>query len=133
MAKTSNKILEIIKDEYVLTDGAGKWLLIAILANILPILSFGAFIPFVSQITTAVILGFFLKRYIKGNYKGKVEAVKEKNISFTMKKIGYILIWITIVIQFPLAWVPYVTQVTSTVLLVIIYATLTSYKKIENG
>ncbi|MDP3765756.1 MAG: hypothetical protein Q8R04_04530 [Nanoarchaeota archaeon] len=125
----SNKLLGIIKEEYILTDGAGKWLIIAILANILPIVTSIAFVPFVSQITTSIILLFFWKRYILTSDKEKVMAIKNKEVSFTMKKIGYILLWITILIQFPFAWFPYVTQVTSTILLGIIYATMTSYKE----
>jgi biotin transporter BioY len=125
----SADLLEVIKDEYVLTEGSGKWLLIAILANILPIITFVAFIPFVSQIVTALVLVFFWKRYIKSTEKEKIEAVESKTASFTMSKLGYVLIWITIIIQLPLAWVPYLTQVTSTILLGIIYATMTKYKE----
>ena len=128
-SSVSNKLLGIIKDEYILTDGAGKWLIIAILANILPIVTSIAFVPFVSQITTAIILLFFWKRYILTIDKEKVMAIKNKDVSFTMKKTGYILVWVTILIQFPLMWFPYVTQVSSTILLGIIYATMTSYKE----
>jgi len=126
---TSGELLGIIKEEYVLTEGSGKWLLIAILANILPIVTSIAFIPFIAQITTALILGFFLKRYVITNKNKKIEAVKNKNISFTINKLGYALIWLTIIIQFPFMWLPYISQVTSTILLVIIYATMTSYKE----
>ena len=128
-SSVSNKLLGIIKEEYILTDGAGKWLIIAILANILPIVTSIAFVPFVSQITTAIILLFFWKRYILTIDKEKVMAIKNKDVSFTMKKTGYILVWVTILIQFPLMWFPYVTQVSSTILLGIIYATMTSYKE----
>ena len=118
----SGMLFNIIKDEVVVTNGAGKFIALAMLFNI-PIYGF---IPYLSQAITILLLVFFWKRVIEDN-KNKKSATKNVKSYPIMNKNGSYLIIGTMVFQ--LIWIPFITQLVTLVLLGIIYATMTSYKK----
>ena len=120
----SRLILGVLKDEVVITKGAGKFILIAIFFNI-PV---WGFIPWVSQALTIILLFFFLKHAITDKDKEKYE-LKSKNVSHSINHFGYYLIIATIIVQFPFFFLPFISQIFTLVLLGIIYVTMTSYKE----
>ena len=118
----SEMLFNIIKDEVVVTKGAGKFIALAMFFNI-PIYGF---IPYLSQAITILLLVFFWKRVIEDN-KNKKSVTKNVKSYRIMNKNGSYLIIGTMVFQ--LIWIPFITQLVTLVLLGIIYATMTSYKK----
>lgn len=122
MNTQKSDVMRLIKDENKLTEGFGKLFLIAMLFNI-PVF---AFIPYLSQIATVIILSIFLKKYLL--LIKHIHSVDEiSNLNFThSSKIVIGLIMITMFAQ--LVWVPYMTQLTTLILLGILYAVFSKYK-----
>mgnify|MGYP001571976280 CR=1 FL=1 len=126
--RVNKVILKAIENEILMSDGSGKLLLAVAFINVAAIFSLMAFIPFLSQILTGMCLAFLYKKLLR-NRGEKITAIKNKKVSFKIKKSGYYLIIITFFAQFPFAWVPYITQVVTCLLLLAIYATMTKYEK----
>ena len=120
--KSTQVVLKTISNEIVMTNGSGKFILFAALANI-PV---WGFIPYLTQAFTILFLAFFLKHMIIKENKIK-EAKKSNNIQYTMEPWGKWLIYGTMAFQ--IIWIPYVMQLVTLVALGIIYANFTKYKQ----
>lgn len=117
------EVIRLIKDEYKLTEGFGKLFLAGMLFNI-PV--FGS-IPYFSQIATVIILSIFLKKYLL-LIKSKPTPEEISNLDFSQSsKIVIGLILITMFAQ--LVWIPFMTQLATLILLGILYAVFSKYKK----
>ena len=116
------EVTKILKEEYDNTEGFGKLFLAGIFFNI----PFFGFVPLVSSVVTVVILTLFLKKYlllVKND-----DPNKASNLSTSYgPKIVIALTIITMVGQ--LAWIPFVTQLETLVLLGVIYAFFSKYKE----
>jgi hypothetical protein len=115
-------VYSLLKNEFIATEGTGKLLLIALFFNI-PI---DAFIPYLSQVVTIITLSIFLKKYL---VKNTGEATSANANTYGISKLTISLIVATMVYQLPIFWIPFVTQLVTLLLLGLIYATSTHYKK----
>ncbi len=115
--------LNMLKEEYVLTKGSGKYILLAVFFNI----PFIGFIPYLTQAFTIILLSIFLKNHLKMKEASKKEAINENKVGYILSKAGFILIIITMAFQ--VLWFPFISQLITLVLLGIIYATMTKYKQ----
>lgn len=123
MSTQKSDVARLIKDEYKQTEGFGKLFLVAMLFNV----PFFGFIPYFSQIATVIILSIFLKKYLL-LIKHSHSTDEISNLNFThSSKIVIGLILITMFAQ--LVWVPFMTQLTTLILLGILYAVFSKYKK----
>jgi hypothetical protein len=116
------EVYSLLKNEFIATEGTGKLLLIALFFNI-PI---DAFIPYLSQVVTIITLSIFLKKYL---VKNTGEATSANANTYGISKLTISLIVATMVYQLPIFWIPFVTQLVTLLLLGLIYATSTHYKK----
>ncbi len=102
-----SSVFEIIKNEISINNGANKFLLLAIVANIpSPLI----FYPYVTQALTIILMGFYMKHYPKNNIN---------NAIFGIPKILVGLLLLILLVQ--LLWFPYISQLVSITLLTIIY------------
>ncbi|HLC61565.1 MAG TPA: hypothetical protein VJI52_00940 [Candidatus Nanoarchaeia archaeon] len=113
-----SKLLSILGKEVLITEGAGKFILIAMFVNI----PFWGFIPYVTQALTIICLFLFWKHIVHDK-----KSTKTEKISYLMKPMGFNLIIVTAIFQ--LVWIPFFMQLVTLILLGIIYATMTSYKE----
>jgi hypothetical protein len=120
----SQPILKVMKEEFLLTKGAGKFLIIAMFFNI----PFWGFVPWVSQAVTIIVLAFFLKHIISNDEKIK-KAIKSHSVSHKIKPVGKYLVIFTMAYQLPFFWAAFVVQIVTLFFLGIIYATMTKYKE----
>ena len=118
--KPTHAALKAISNEIVMTKGAGKFILLAMISNI----PFIGFIPYLTQSFTIIFLAFFYKHIITDERKIK-EAKKSNNVQYTMKSWGKWLICGTMALQ--VIWTPFVMQLITLVALGIIYANFTKY------
>ena len=121
---TSSLLFNTLKDEIIITKGAGKFILYALFFNI----HVWGFIPWVSQALNIIFLFIFLKHTIKDN-ENKKSVIELKNFDYTINPNGFYLIIITIILQLPFFFTPFVSQFITLFLLGIIYISMTSYKK----
>ena len=120
---SKNPIYNLIKNEYIATAGSGKLLLIALFFNI-PI---DAFIPYLSQVVTIITLSIFLKKYLIST--NDEHDVNKKIGEYAISKLTIFLIIGTMIYQLPIFWIPFITQLVTLLLLSLIYATTSKYKK----
>jgi len=120
--KQTKAAMEAITNEIVMTKGAGKFILLAALANI-PV---WGFIPYLTQAFTILFLAFFLKHMITDENKIK-QAQKMRNVQYTMGSWGKWLIYGTMAFQ--IVWIPFVMQLVTLVALGVIYANFTKYNQ----
>ena len=120
---SKNPIYNLIKNEYIATAGSGKLLLIALFFNI-PI---DAFIPYLSQVVTIITLSIFLKKYLIST--NDEHDVNKKIGEYSISKLTIFLIIGTMAYQLPIFWIPFITQLVTLLLLSLIYATTSKYKK----
>lgn len=120
---SKSKALDLLQREYTQTEGFGKLILIGMFVNI-PI---DGFIPYFSQVATVIILAIFLKKYLL-LIQDKESQKNTSNLPFTYG--SKIVIGFTILIMLvQLVWVPFMTELVTLVLLGILYAIFTTYKK----
>ena len=120
---SKNPIYNLIKNEYIATAGSGKLLLIALFFNI-PI---DAFIPYLSQVVTIITLSIFLKKYLVDS--DDTTEINKGVGGYSISKLTIGLIIGTMVYQLPIFWIPFITQLITLLLLGLIYATSSKYKK----
>jgi len=100
----------------VITKGSGKFILFAIISNIL----FMVF-PILPNILTIIFLLFFLRHIISDKKKIK-SAISKKNVQYTMKPQGKYLIYTTMAFQ--ILFIPILIPVVTLVALGILYTNL---------
>ena len=114
---------KLLQEEYTKTEGFGKILFVAAFFNI-PI---DGFIPYLSQIITVGVLVIFLKKYlllIKNNTQ------KEELSNLSTVRGPQIIIALTVLIMLlQVVWIPFTTEIVTLVLIGLLYAIFTKYKK----
>lgn len=97
----------VLKDQFQESKGYNKFLILALAANLpLP----WVFIPYVTQSITAILLIFFIRKYIE------VKKSSENNTRTTIVSFLWILPSI-VGICAQIFWLPYITQLYSVVLI----------------
>lgn len=110
-----NNLFQVLKDEFTKSDGHNKYLILALTANV-PFF----FIPFVTQIVTIILLAFYLRNYSK-NEKPQLSKASTGKVILGIPILTFCLVVLTIIIQLPLIWLPYTTQILSLIILSLPY------------
>jgi hypothetical protein len=123
MSKSKFEIIKILKGEYDNTKGTGRLLLIAAFFNI-PI---DGFVPYLSQIATIILISIFIKRYLALtdtlDHGETRTQIRNKNITTAVITLSVV----TLCVQ--LVWTPFVTELITLVLIGLLYAFSSKYKK----